>query len=47
MYALRLLGFLRPYKLRSALLLFCVIASSAAIIAMPQLIRLAIDYGLG
>ncbi|HVP04172.1 MAG TPA: ABC transporter ATP-binding protein [Dehalococcoidia bacterium] len=46
MYALRLLGFLGPYKRRSALLLFCVIASSAAIIAMPQVIRWAIDYGL-
>jgi ATP-binding cassette subfamily B protein len=47
MYALRLLGFLGPYKRRSALLLFCVVASSAAIIAMPQLIGLAIDHGLG
>jgi ABC-type multidrug transport system fused ATPase/permease subunit len=47
MYALRLLGFLSPYKRRSALLLFCVIASSAAIIAMPQVIRYAIDQGLG
>ncbi|MEO8457316.1 MAG: ABC transporter ATP-binding protein [Chloroflexota bacterium] len=46
MYALRLLRFVRPYKAKSALLLFCVIASSAAIIAMPQLIRWAIDYGL-
>lgn len=47
MYALRLLGFLGPYKRRSALLLFCVVASSAAIIAMPQIIRYAIDQGLG
>ena len=47
MYALRLLGFLGPYKRRAALLLFCVIASSAAIIAMPQVIRYAIDSGLG
>jgi ATP-binding cassette subfamily B protein len=47
MYALRLLGFLSPYKRRAALLLFCVIASSAAIIAMPQIIRYAIDQGLG
>ncbi len=46
MYALRLLRFLGPYKRRSGLLLFCVIASSAAIIIMPQLIRWAIDYGL-
>lgn len=47
MYALRLLRFVGPYKAQAALLLFCVIASSAAIIAMPQLIRWAIDYGLG
>ena len=47
MYALRLVRFLGPYKWRAALLLFCVIASSAAIISMPQLIRWAIDYGLG
>ena len=47
MYPLRLLAFLGPYKRRAALALFCVIASSAAIIAMPQLIRWAIDYGLG
>jgi ATP-binding cassette subfamily B protein len=47
MYALRLLRFVGPYKWRAALLLFCVVASSAAIIAMPQLIRWAIDYGLG
>ncbi len=46
MYTLRLLGFLGPYKRRSFFLLLCVIASSAAIIAMPQLIRWAIDYGL-
>ncbi|MEX0682540.1 MAG: ABC transporter ATP-binding protein [Dehalococcoidia bacterium] len=47
MYSLRLLGFLRPYTARTALLAFCVIASSAAVIAIPQLIRWAIDYGLG
>src|SRR5687767_8422967 len=47
MYAIRLLGFIGPYKRRAALLLFCILASSAAIIAMPQLIRWAIDYGLG
>jgi ABC-type multidrug transport system fused ATPase/permease subunit len=46
MYALRLLRFVRPYKSRAALLLFCVIASSAAIVAMPQIIRWAIDYGI-
>ena len=47
MYAIRLLGFLKPYKSRAAVLLFCVLASSAAVIAVPQLIRWAIDYGLG
>jgi len=47
MYPLRLLVFLRPYKRRTALALFCLIASGGAIIAMPQLIRWAIDYGLG
>jgi ATP-binding cassette subfamily B protein len=46
MYSIRLLGFLRPYKSRAFLLLLCLIASSAAVIAMPQLIRWAIDYGL-
>ena len=47
MYPIRLLGFLGPYKRRTAAAFFCVIASSAAIMAMPQLIRWAIDYGLG
>jgi ABC-type multidrug transport system fused ATPase/permease subunit len=47
MYSLRLLSFLRPYKARAALLAFCVIASSAAVLAIPQLIRWAIDYGIG
>src|SRR3990172_13182011 len=47
MYPIRLLAFLGPYKRRTALAFFCVIASGAAIIAMPQLIRWAIDYGLG
>jgi len=47
MYSLRLLGFLRPYKARVALLVVCLVASSAAAIAIPQLIRWAIDYGLG
>ncbi len=47
MYSLRLLGFLRPYKRRTALAAICVLLSSAAILAMPQLIRWAIDYGLG
>ena len=47
MYSLRLLGFLRPYKRRTALAAICLLMSSAAILAMPQLIRWAIDYGLG
>ncbi|MGH8632200.1 MAG: ABC transporter transmembrane domain-containing protein, partial [Burkholderiales bacterium] len=46
MYALRLLGFLTPYKRRAALAALCVLSSGAAILAMPQLIRWAIDYGL-
>jgi ATP-binding cassette subfamily B protein len=47
MYPLRLLTFLGPYKRRAVLAVCCVIASGAAMIAMPQLIRWAIDYGLG
>ncbi|HSP55882.1 MAG TPA: ABC transporter ATP-binding protein, partial [Dehalococcoidia bacterium] len=47
MYPLRLLAFLGPYKRRTALAFLCVIASGGAIVAMPQLIRWAIDYGLG
>ena len=47
MYPLRLLAFLGPYKRRTALAFFCVIASGGAIVAMPQLIRWAIDYGVG
>ncbi len=47
MYTIRLLGFLSPYKARAALVMFCILASTAAVLAMPQLIRWAIDYGLG
>jgi ATP-binding cassette subfamily B protein len=47
MYSIRLLSFLGPYKARVAFLAFCVIASSAAVIAIPQLIRWAISYGIG
>jgi ABC-type multidrug transport system fused ATPase/permease subunit len=47
MYAFRLLAFLLPYKRRAAVVFLCVLVSSATIIAMPQLIRWAIDYGLG
>jgi len=46
MYSLRLLSFLRPYWRRAALATLCVFASGASILAMPQLIRWAIDYGL-
>jgi ATP-binding cassette subfamily B protein len=46
MYPLRLLAFLGPYKRRTALAVFCVFASGAAMLAMPQLIRWAIDYGV-
>ena len=47
MYILRLLAFLKPYKLRTALAFASVLAASAFVLAMPQLIRWAIDYGLG
>jgi ATP-binding cassette subfamily B protein len=47
MYPLRLLAFLAPYKRRTALAVFCVFAAGAAMLVMPQLIRWAIDYGLG
>jgi ATP-binding cassette subfamily B protein len=47
MYALRLLSFLTPYKRRAFFAGICILTSSAAILAMPQLIRWAIDYGLG
>jgi ABC-type multidrug transport system fused ATPase/permease subunit len=47
MYPIRLLAFLAPYKRRAAFAVLCVFASGAAMIAMPQLIRWAIDYGLG
>jgi ABC-type multidrug transport system fused ATPase/permease subunit len=47
MYALRLLTFLAPYKRRVVLAGLCILLSGAAVLAMPQLIRWAIDYGLG
>ncbi len=47
MYPLRLLAFLAPYKSRTAVAVFCVFASGAAMLVMPQLIGWAIDYGLG
>jgi len=46
MYSLRLLRFLRPYWRRAALATLCVFAAGASILAMPQVIRLAIDYGV-
>jgi ABC-type multidrug transport system fused ATPase/permease subunit len=47
MYPLRLLAFLAPYKRRTAFAIFCVLATGAAMLIMPQLIRWAINYGLG
>ena len=47
MYVVRLLGFVGPYKRRTVLALLCVLASGASVLAMPQIIRWAIDYGLG
>ena len=47
MYPIRLLAFLAPYKRRTAFAVFCVFASGAAMLVMPQLIGWAIDYGLG
>jgi len=47
MYALRLLTFLRPYKKRGALTFLAVVAASAFVLAIPQLIRWAINFGLG
>src|SRR3989304_5597523 len=47
MYALRLLTFLRPYKRRMALPLLAVVAASGFVLAIPQLIRWAINFGLG
>jgi len=47
MYPIRLLAFLGPYKRRTALAFLCVMASGGALLDMPQLIRWAIDYGLG
>jgi len=46
MYTLRLLRFLSPYKQRVLVTALCLFASGASVLAMPQLIRWAIDYGL-
>jgi len=47
MYPLiRVLGLLRPYKVRVAAAALCVLATAAFVIVTPQLIRWAIDFGL-
>lgn len=47
MYALRLLAFLRPYKLRTALAFVAIVGSGGFVLVIPQLIRWAINFGLG
>ncbi len=47
MYALRLLTFLRPYKWRTALAFLAILGAGGFLLAIPQLIRWAINYGLG
>ncbi len=47
MYALRLLTFLGPYKGRSALAFLAIVGAGGFLLAIPQLIRWAINYGLG
>ncbi len=47
MYLLRVLSFLKPYRWRMALALFSVFAATGFSLAMPQLIRWGIDYGIG
>jgi len=47
MYALRLLTFLRPYKRRVAIAVVALVGASGMVLAIPQLIRWAINYGLG
>lgn len=47
MYALRLLTFLRPYKLRTAFAFLAIVGAGAFLLVIPQLIRWAINYGLG
>ena len=47
MYVVRLLGFVGLYKRRTVLAFVCVLASGASVLAMPQIISWAIDYGLG
>ena len=47
MYALRLLAFLRPYKLRTALAFVAIVGSGGFVLVIPQLIRWALNFGLG
>jgi len=47
MYALRLLAFLRPYKLRTAFAFIAILGSGGFVLVIPQLIRWAINFGLG
>jgi ATP-binding cassette subfamily B protein len=47
MYALRLLTFLRPYKSRAALVFVAILGASGFVLAIPLLIRWAINYGVG
>ena len=46
MHLLRILGFLLPYKRRIGLAAFSLLASSGFAVAMPQLIRWAVDFGI-
>jgi ATP-binding cassette subfamily B protein len=47
MYALRLLAFLRPYKLRTFFAFVAILGASGFLLAIPQLIRWAINFGVG
>ncbi len=47
MYALRLLTFLRPYKRRTLLVLLAILGAGGFVVAIPQLIRWAINFGVG
>ncbi|MFQ6020271.1 MAG: ABC transporter transmembrane domain-containing protein, partial [Dehalococcoidia bacterium] len=46
MYLLRVLRFLRSYKLRTATAVVSVLAAGGFALAMPQLIRWGIDFGI-
>lgn len=47
MYALRLLTFLAPYKRRVLLASVAVLGASGFVLLIPQLVRWAINFGLG